>query len=162
YDANIEAKHLIEQIIVDEEIECHYTNEDAYLYTNQHDETKKIEDEFAAYKKLTIEINIETILANKIPVKKALKMTNQAHFHPVKYSKKLIETCLDNGVEFFANTRALNIEFTSKASVITNNGRVFANYIIQASHYPFYDGLGFYPTRMYASRAYIIAVKTEE
>src|SRR5690625_2858313 len=162
YDANIEAKRLIEQIIADEKIDCHYTNEEAYLYADQHDDTKKIEDEFAAYKKLDIDGNIETILPNKLPVKKALKMSNQAHFHPVKYSEKLIEVCLENGVLFFENTRALNIEFTSKASVITNNGRVFANYVIQASHYPFYDGLGFYPTRMYASRAYIIAVKTEE
>src|SRR5690625_2403707 len=89
-------------------------------------------------------------------------MRNQALFHPLLYIQKLLEACVDNGVEIYEHTRALNVEFVTKPSVITNTDtRIFADYVIQASHYPFYDGLGFYPTRMYASRAYIIAVKLE-
>ncbi len=163
YEANNEAKRLIEQIIKDEEIECRYTNENAFLYTDDNKEIKKIEEEFNAYNKLNIDSETTHILPIHLPIKLAIKMKNQAHFHPTEYANQLIHACVKLGVKFYEHTRALNLEFTTKPTVITNNEtRIFSSYVIQASHYPFYDGLGFYPTRMYASRAYIIAIKTKE
>src|SRR5690625_2245552 len=163
YEANKNAKKLMEQIISDLQIDCRYTNEDAYIYTNSSDYLDNIENEFNAYEKLGIESELVSKLPINIEMKQAVIMKNQAHFHPLFYVHKLLEACINNGVEFYENTRALDIEFVSKPSIITNTDvRVFADYVIQASHYPFYDGLGFYPTRMYASRAYIIAVKPEK
>src|SRR5690625_1461515 len=163
YEANNEAKQLMEQIISDLQIDCRYTNEDAYIYTNSDDYLDNIENEFRAYEKLGIDSDLVNQLPINIKMKKGIVIKNQAHFHPLMYVQKLVEACVHNGVEFYEHTRALNTDFGNKPSVITNtDARIFSDYVIQASHYPFYDGLGFYPTRMYASRAYIIAVKTEE
>src|SRR5690625_937123 len=160
YEANKNAKKLMEQIISDLQIDCRYTNEDAYIYTNSSDYLDNIENEFRAYEKLGIDSDLVNQLPINIKMKKGIVMKNQAHFHPLMYVQKLVEACVHNGVEFYEHTRALDTDFGNKPSVITNtDARIFSDYVIQASHYPFYDGLGFYPTRMYASRAYIIAVK---
>lgn len=163
YEANKNAKKLMEEIISDLQIDCRYTDDDAYIYTNSSDYLDNIKNEWKAYEQLDIEAELLSKLPINIGVKQAIKMKNQAHFHPLFYLQKLLEACLENGVEFYENTRALDIEFVRQPSVITNtDARIFADYVIQASHYPFYDGLGFYPTRMYASRSYIIAVKPEK
>src|SRR5690625_2113775 len=163
YEANNEAKQLIEQIISDLQIECRYTNEDAYIYTNSSDYMSNIENEYQAYDIL----NIDSELVNELPIQidiiQGLKMNNQAQVHPLLYIEKLVDACIKNGVDIYEHTRALTIEFSRQATVITNTGaRIFSDYVIQASHYPFFDGLGFYPTRMYASRSYIIAAKLEQ
>src|SRR5690625_3243310 len=63
YDANKEAKRLMEQIIADLQIDCRYTKEDAYSYTNSPDYLDNIENEWKAYEKL----RIDSKLVNKLP-----------------------------------------------------------------------------------------------
>ena len=40
--------------------------------------------------------------------------------------------------------------------------RSHSNYAVIASHFSFYDGFGMYFARMYASRSYVLAVKTKQ
>src|SRR5690625_1452300 len=162
YQANHEAQNLIETIINEYDIQCQFKKEDAYIYTNSDKFLEKLDNELKAYEKLSIDGGSIENLPINLQVKKAIVMKNQAQFNPAMYMQSLIEIAVENGVSFYEQTRALNVEYNRQPTVITNTGhRIFANYIIQASHYPFYDGVGFYPTRMYADRSYIIAAKTE-
>ena len=54
YEANNQAKKFIESIINEYKINCHYTTEDAYLYTKSNDYITKLENEYKAYEKLNI------------------------------------------------------------------------------------------------------------
>src|SRR5699024_12802409 len=57
----------------------------------------------------------------------------------------------------------VDVEYTKHPRIITNKGhRVNCRYVVVASHFPFYDGQGFYAARMYPERAYVIAVKTNQ
>src|SRR5699024_4674762 len=68
-----------------------------------------------------------------------------------------------NSVQIYENTRALDVEYVKHPAVITENGhRIVCKYVVQASHYPFYDGLAAFPTRMYSDRSYIVAGKSAD
>src|SRR5699024_2720460 len=98
-----------------------------------------------------------------LPIKSALVMKNQAQFHPLKYLEALVNECIKHNVQFYENTTAVDVEYNKHPAIITREGkRVTCRYVISASHYPFYDGQGFYPTRMYADRSYVLGIKTKE
>ena len=163
YEANNQAKKFIESIIDEYKINCHYTTEDAYLYTESNDYITKLENEYKAYEKLNIKGALTDTVDLPFSVKTALKMSDQAHFHPLKYLKTLLEACKENGVYIYEQTRALTVEHNKHPTIITEDDhRIICRYVIQASHYPFYDGTGFYPAKMYADRAYILACKTNK
>lgn len=163
YKANDEARNFIEKIVTENNIDCHFTTEDAYIYTNSEQYVKNIENEWKAYEKLNIKGEILDTTPLPFAVKKAIKMENQAHFHPLEYLNTLIDECQENRVQIFENTRAVSIEYNKQPAIITEDDhRIICRYVIQASHYPFYDGTGFYPIKMYADRSYIIAAKTKK
>lgn len=163
YQAATEAKTLIENIIQTHQIECHYTNENAYVYTNTDNYIEQIKNEMKAYDKLNISGELTDNLPLDIPYQLAISMHDQAQFHPVQYLKAILEEAIANDVHVFENTSAIDVEFNKKTAIMTaNNQRIICDYVIQASHYPFFDGQGFYPVRMYAEREYVLAIKTEK
>lgn len=163
YNANIEAKQFIEQTINELNIDCDYQEEDAYIFTTERNYVEKLENEYKAYEQLKIDSDIGDRSQLPFPVKKIIAMKKQAHFHPVKYLKVLLEHCVDNGVQIYENTRALTIEYNKHPTILTEDQhRIYCRFIVQASHWPFFDGIGFYPTRMYADRAYLIAAKVKK
>ena len=90
-------------------------------------------------------------------------MKNQAQFHPLKYLTHLIQNIKEKGGLIFENTTAVNVETGQQPTVLTREGlRVTGNHVLSCSHFPFYEGLGLYSTRMYADRSYILAVKTKK
>jgi len=163
YEANNRAKNFIKQLVNEHKIDCQFTNEDAFLYTKSNEYVQKLENEYKAYEKLNIDGSLVDTVNLPFSVKSALKMKNQAYFHPIEYLNVLLNECKENGVQIYEQTRALNVEYTKHPTIITEDDhRIICRYVIQASHYPFYDGTGFYPVKMYADRAYIIAAKTKE
>lgn len=163
YDANEKARQFIEETVKELDISCHFTTEDAYIYTNSDEDVTKIENEYKAYEKLGIKGELCETTSLPYSVKVALKMSNQAHFNPAEYIKSLLNECDKNGVKIFEQTRAVTVEYNKHPTILTENDkRIICRYVIQSSHYPFYDGTGFYPVKMYASRSYIIAAKTEK
>ncbi|MEN1969428.1 FAD-dependent oxidoreductase [Lentibacillus sp. N15] len=161
YQAAMEAKQLIEDLIKEHDISCEYQEEDAYLFTNASSYVEKLETEKKAYDQLGIPGELTDHMPLNLPIKSVLVMKDQAQFHPLKYLKALVEEAVNNGVRIFEQTTATDVEYTKHPAIVTRNGhRVKCRYVIEASHYPFYDGQGLYPARMYPERAYAIAMKT--
>ncbi|WP_010530753.1 FAD-dependent oxidoreductase [Lentibacillus jeotgali] len=163
YQACMKAKEFIENTIQTHHIDCDYSQEDAYIFTNSDEYISTLESEKKAYDQLDIPGELTTDMPVDIPVKSVLKMKDQAQFHPLKYLNVLVDEAVKNGLKIYEHTTAVDIEYNKHPTIITRDEhRINCNYVIQASHYPFYDGQGFYPTRMYPERSYIIAVKTPE
>lgn len=163
YEANKDAITFIRNMVKEHQIDCDFTNDDAFIYTNSNDYINKLKNEMIAYEKLGIKGEILDHVSADFSVKAALKMHDQAHFHPLKYLKPLVEYIVNNGGLIFENTTATDVDTQEKLKVRTSGGpTVISKYVCACSHFPFYDGLGFYPTRMYAERSYIIAIKPEK
>lgn len=163
YEAQRDALQFIEKQIKQLHIDCDFKKETAYIYTNSEKELSQLEKEKEAYDALNIPHQFIDELPLNIPIKAALTMENQANFHPLKYLQRLVDESVKNGVNIFEHTTAIDVEYNKQPAIITKDGhRIICQNIIIASHYPFYDGQGFYPTRMYAERSYAIGVLTKE
>jgi glycine/D-amino acid oxidase-like deaminating enzyme/nitrite reductase/ring-hydroxylating ferredoxin subunit len=154
---------FIDNISKEHNIDCDFERCPAYVYTANDMYVKNIENEAKAAQKLGIKADyLEEIPVPGI-VKAAVRFDNQARFHPLKYLIALAEKIQGDGSYIFEHTRAVDLEKGNLCSVITEKGhKVIASHVFIASHFPFYDGMGFYFTRLYPDRSYVIAVKIKE
>lgn len=162
YEASIEAKQFIQDTMNEHSIDCDFSEEDAYVYTNSEKYVSKIMNEMKAYETLGIEGEIVDTIPFDIPIKTAIVMKKQAQFHPLKYLRTLVNYIKDNGGKIYEDTTAVNVDQGERPAVVTRNGkRITCNRVVAASHFPFYGGEGYYFSRMYPDRSYIIAIEAE-
>lgn len=156
YDANMEAKEFMEQTIKQLGIHCDYETLPAYIYADTEAGKEKVEKEMEAYNTLGIEgaaLTKDTGLP--YTVKQALKLESQGQFHPVKYAKALMDKAIENGVQFFEESRAKTVK--SNTVELMEGQKIKANKILVCSHFPFNDGDGIYFARMHSERSYALA-----
>jgi len=163
YEANKEALDFIKKTVNEHGIDCDFSDQDAYLYATTIQCAKKVVKEAEAYEKLGIDGGLVDTIPFDIAIEKALVMKGQAQFHPTKYLLHLTKLIEDKGGLIFENTVAVNIETGENPTVLTKEGPgVTAKHVLVCSHFPFYEGLGLYSTRMHADRSYALAVKTKK
>ncbi|OZM58025.1 FAD-dependent oxidoreductase [Lottiidibacillus patelloidae] len=164
YEANMEALQFIKDTVQEQNIDCEFETEDAFLYATTEEYASKLEKEYEAYQKLHIDGQLVDQIPFNIKITKGLSMKGQAQFHPLKYLAHLIQLMKEEGCLLFEKTVAVNIEENGEdVSVLTRDGySITAKHIVSSSHFPFYEGTGLYSTRMYAERSYILAVKTKD
>jgi glycine/D-amino acid oxidase-like deaminating enzyme len=143
--ANQAAISAIDTIIQQNNIECDFSWQPAYVYTQDENYIRQIEEEANA----AFELGFAAVYSEEIPlpfpVKAALRFDNQAQFHPLKYLNALAAQIPGNGSFLLENTKAVDIQTQSGNIVTTSTGfQVKAPNIIIATHYPFYDGNGMY------------------
>jgi glycine/D-amino acid oxidase-like deaminating enzyme/nitrite reductase/ring-hydroxylating ferredoxin subunit len=164
FDANDQALQFIKNLVQEQQIDCDFSEEDAYIYTNSSQKMQSLIDEYEAYQKLGIK---DSEYLSSIPIlvehKAAVTIRKQAQFHPVKYLNHLVREFTKLGGQVYENTTAVDMEEGDKPVVTTRDGhRVYCRHMIIASHYPFYDVKGFYFSRLKPSRSYVLAVKPEK
>ena len=160
-EAQVEAIQFIKDTITEHNISCDLSSEDAYIYTNSDKYVEKLNKEMEAYKTLGITGELTNEIPLNIPIKSALIMKDQAQFHPLKYFKTIIKYIVENGGELYEDTTAIDVENSYHSNILTKDGnRIRCNYVVAASHFPFYGGQGYYFARMYPDRSYIIAIKS--
>ncbi|GAA0359614.1 FAD-dependent oxidoreductase [Bacillus horti] len=164
YQANMDAIHFIKQTIQDHSIDCGYSEQDAYLYTNSEEGLTKLKKEAEAYKKLGIQGEEVEKMPLDVPLKGSLVMKNQAKFHPLQYLATLVKYILEHGGSIYEHTTAEDVEkvnVVDKKVTTADQHEIVCSHVVSCSHFPFHDGLGFYFARMYAERSYVLAYKTD-
>lgn len=160
--ANENAIHLIAGIADENKIDCDFSWQPAYVYTQTQQMMKPIEDEAKVAADLGIKASIVDSTPLPFQVKAALRYENQAQFHPLKYLKALARQITDKGSYIFENTVAVDISGDPPAILSRDGKKVRADKVIIASHYPFFDGGALYFSRIYAEKSYIIAIRAQE
>ena len=162
-DANEQAIKNIENIINQENIDCDFEKQSAYVYATKEEDINKIKDEVKAVKSLGL--NAEFINNLEIPIKTlgAIEFKNQAKFNPCKYALGLINAT-GNKSQIFENTKVIDLKSNDKRyEIITEEGKkVIAKYVVIATHYPIINIPGYYFLKMYQSMSYVIGVETNE
>jgi glycine/D-amino acid oxidase-like deaminating enzyme/nitrite reductase/ring-hydroxylating ferredoxin subunit len=162
-DANQNAIEFIEALINKKNIKCDFHRSPAFVYTQDNNYVNQIEEEYLAASQLGIKAAYQEDLSLPFDVKAAVKFENQARFHPRKYLLPLAEDIPGDDSFIFEQTRVINIEEGDPCTIITNReNKVKAKIVVIASHFPCYDGLGFYFMRLYPERSYALAVKIKE
>lgn len=163
YEASIDASRFIESTAEKLKADCAFVRHDAYVYTNSESYLSKLEDEIKAYDKLGIKGSLESRIPLPIPSKAAVKMDNQAQFHPLHYLHALVKAFTDLGGEIYEGTTAVDVEPSPLPRVVTGERyKITCKQVVACTHFPFYDGHGFYFARMHADRSYVLGLKVED
>ncbi len=163
YDANEEGLAFIRDLVSKNQIDCDFSQQDAYVYTNDDTYIEKLKKEDQAYEQLGIEGGLVDETSLPFSVKRAITIRNQAQFHPVKYLRFLIDEFIKQGGKIHENTTASDVATGDNPKVITREGhKITCSYLVCATHFPFYDKRGFYFARMYGERSYALGVKTKK
>lgn len=162
-DANETAIKFVADLIKKKNIDCDFHWCPAYIYTTLDEYVSKIQKEVEAASKLGIKASFVENLALPFKTLGSVKFDNQARFHPLKYLIPLINEIPKDGSNIYEYTKVVDIEDGDKPVVVTSSGkRVTASKVIIASHFPCYDGLGLYFTRIYQEKSYVIGIKAKE
>lgn len=151
-DANQLAIKKYKEIIEEKNIECDFEEKPAYLYTLGDVEALYLEGKAAA--KLGIECEFVKEIDLPFEINLALKFNNQAQFNPLKFIKRLAEELI-----IYEHTTALEVK---EDLVLTNRGKIKANSIVIATHFPIINVPGYYFARMHQERSYIIALENTQ
>lgn len=161
--ANEQAIKTVYDIINKNNIDCDFSWQSAYVYTQTDDYVNKIKNEVKAALSLGINAEFRDDLPLPFQIKGAVEFKKQAQFHPRKYLLNLAKQIPEEGSYIFENTKVKDIVEDSPLELITEgDSKVKATNVIIASHYPFYDKPGLYFTRLYQERSYILGVKIKE
>ena len=131
-----------------ENIDCDFRACDSYVYMTRN--RAPIESECRAYERLgrrgavveTTEIPIDTV--------GAFEVRNQACFHPLKFLYSVAR-----GLNIYEDTRIRQIE---DGYVEYERGKIYADSIIVATHFPILNKRGGYFIKMYQDRSYVLSL----
>ena len=130
-------------------MDCDFEEKTAYVYSLN--DRRKIERELDALEKLGVPGEFTDRLPLPFPVAGAVRYPNQAQFHPLKWIaaiSKSLHICEHTPVRELVGTTA-----------ITDYGKVTANKIIVATHFPFLNKHGSFFAKLYQHRSYVIALE---
>ena len=123
-------------------IDCGFEEKAAYTYSR--DDRGKIERELTALNTLGVSAEFVDGIPLPFPVAGAVKFPNQAQFHPLKFISGIAM-----GLHIYEHTRVRELIGTT---AVTDHGRIRAEKIIVATHFPFLN-------KLYQHRSYVIALQ---
>lgn len=146
--ANQKALEEYKRIVQKEQISCDFEEVNAYVYSQ---DEKKLREEAKAASALGAPASYVSQIELPIPCAGAVKFERQAQFHPLKFIRALAEK-----LPIYENTMVKAVE---DRTIITESGKVHAQKIIFATHYPFINFPGMYFTRLHQQRSYVLALE---
>lgn len=140
-----EFKNLIQQ----NSIFCAYEELPSYLYSTTVSEPLRREADAA--RKLGIAADFVSETELPFSIRGAVRFDNQAQFHPMEFLQHL-----SMPLTIYEKTTVMSVNGNK---LRTNHGTVTAESIVFACHYPFINVPGFYFTRLYQKRSYVLALR---
>lgn len=160
-DANQEAIRFIADTIHEQDFDCEFSREPAFVYTQDEDNLASINKELLAT--LSIGLPAETVETTELPfnIITGIRFSNQAQFHPRKYILALADAYVKAGGSIYEQTKAIKLD-PKKKVVETSNHAISAKYIVVATHYPcFTEGHMFF-ARMSPYTSYVTAIRRHD
>ncbi len=162
-EANEYAINFVQKMVEEKGINCDFVKSPSYVYTTQDKKIKNIEAEVEAAQSFGIKARFLEEIPLPIKIKAAVCFDDQARFHPRKFLLTLEKEIVSNGSYIFEKSRAPELVPGDPNVVVTSSGKkVAAKYVVIATHFPFYDGLGLFFTRLLPERSYVMAVQAKE
>lgn len=130
------------------EIDCDFMSADAYVYSL--DRPEKLEKELTALEKLGYGAEYVQELELPMPTVGAVRFPDQACFDPLKFCAGILP-----GLNIRERTRVIAFD---EQGVVTDHGRIRAEKIITATHFPIFNKHGSYFLKLYQHRSYVLAL----
>lgn len=133
-------------------IDCDYEIRDNCVYSVNSRE--KLENELDALRKIGYDAEFCEALPLPFKTAGAVKFSNQAQFHPLKFLSSVaseLNIHEDTFVREMIGTTA-----------VTDNAKIQAKKVIVTTHFPFINKHGLFPMKLYQHRSYVIALENAQ
>lgn len=130
-------------------IDCNFETRDAYVYARS--DRRKIDAELRALETLGYPAAFAEKLPLPFPVAGAVRFAQQAQFHPLKFAAAIAQ-----GLRIYEHTPVRAVD---GGAARTEHGRIAAERIITATHFPIWNRYGAYFLKLYQHRSYVIALE---
>jgi glycine/D-amino acid oxidase-like deaminating enzyme/nitrite reductase/ring-hydroxylating ferredoxin subunit len=157
-DAINEGFNIIKKNIDKYKIDCDYESKTGYLYAEDEDQAKQLDDVYDGAIKVSVPVKYIADVPTPVPYQKALQFDGQAQFHPLKYIQGLQKAYLAAGGVILENTKIDTLTDEDNihiAELSTMNIR--AKNVIYATHMP--PNINVFNFRCAPYRSYVMAVK---
>ncbi len=155
--ANQAAIGQVEAIVAELEIDCDFQRLPAYTYTEFSDRVSKIEKEVEAAQKVGLPAAFVEKTDLPFAIQGAIRMDNQARFHPANYCNALAETITGDDSRIFEMSRVVDVD---KGTVKTVGGSVRAENVVLATQMPILDRGAFFASN-FPKRSYLLATRID-
>ena len=145
--ANEEALSEYRALCVD--ISCDFSEQSHTVYSRQG--VQNLEDELAVLSRLNYPAELVGGLPLPFPTVGGIRFPHQAQFHPLKFLSGIVRD-----LTIYENTP---VQSLSKTEAVTAHGRIHANAVIVATHFPFLNKHGSYFLKLYQQRSYVLALE---
>lgn len=159
-ESNQAAVERVAAFVAEEQIDCDFSRQSAYTFTESGDELGQIKDEVEAALKLGLPASFVQETSLPFAIAGAIKFDNQAQFHVRKYLLHLAKNIPSNGSHLFENTRVQKVDEGNPCQVVTDQGVINAQDVIVATHLPILDQ-GLFFAKTYPKRSYIIGARID-
>lgn len=157
-DAASDAIKLIEGHINSLAIECEFARTEAYLFSQDEDETKELDRILNASLEAGLDAGYVLDLPIPVAFEKAVRFNDQAKFHPMKYLNGIAKAFESIGGQIVGQCRVTSVDESEEMlSISTSQGRISAKNIVYATHIP--PGINLLHLRCAPWRSYAMAVK---
>lgn len=129
-------------------IDCDYEVKDNYVYA---DSREKLERELRALEKIGYPAEFCEQLPLPVRAAGAVRFSDQAQFNPLKFLAAIAD-----GLNIYENTPVREMV---GSTAVTDSGRIEAERVVCATHFPFMNKHGSYFLKLYQHRSYVIALK---
>ncbi|GAB3651604.1 FAD-dependent oxidoreductase [Glycomyces tarimensis] len=139
-------------------IDCELERAPAYTYTETEEGVDLVRAEVEAARRAGLDASFVSQTGLPYPVAGAIRLENQAQFHPRQYLLALADDLLAHGGRIFEGTRVVDAELGGSPAVLaTEDGpEVRAREVVVATHYPVLDRLRLF-SRLSPRRELVVA-----
>jgi len=130
-------------------IPCQYEEKNAFVYARK--DRQQIEAEAGALHRLGIAATVKDEIPLPFSVAGAVMIKNQAQFHPLQFAAGIA-----HDLRIFENTSVFRVD---RNGAVTCKGRIYAEKMIVATHFPFLNSHGSYFLKLYQHRSYVLVLQ---
>jgi glycine/D-amino acid oxidase-like deaminating enzyme/nitrite reductase/ring-hydroxylating ferredoxin subunit len=159
-EANQAAIVEMARLVTDLGIDCDFERLPAFTYTEESGSVASIEAEVEAAVRAGLPAGFTTDTDLPYPVAGAVRVEDQAQFHPRRYCLGLAGAIVSGGGAVYERSQVLDVDEGEPCRVKTAHGDLRASHVVFATQLPTVDPVGFF-ARTHPERSYAMAVELE-
>jgi glycine/D-amino acid oxidase-like deaminating enzyme/nitrite reductase/ring-hydroxylating ferredoxin subunit len=161
-ELNESGLELIAGLVDRLQLACDFERRPNFIYTVDATRLEDLSREAEKAVAAGLDVSSEEAIDLPFEVAGALRLGNQAQFHPVDYVRGLADRAADLGARIHEGTAAVGASFRSPYEVDLSTGAtVIADHVIVATHMPFLDRGGVF-ARATPYRSYALTITTAQ
>jgi len=155
-EANEAGLARIAQFVEEDGIECDFERRPNYVYAESEQEVAQLRQEAEVERKAGLAVSLVDETPLPFSVHAALRLENQAQFHPRRYLLALAAAIPGDDSHVFEQSRVHSVKHGEPCEVTTDVGVLRAADVVLATHLPILDR-GLFFTKAYPHRSYAVA-----